>query len=285
MRLLLAAAILHAPWCQEAKVREKKDLAYFDGEGADGKKHKLDLYLPASDQPFPMLMWIHGGGWKMGDRSMYGELGRRFAEAGIGCAVISYRLSPDVQHPEHVRDCARAFAWLHAHAKEHGGNPERLFVSGQSAGGHLTALLTLDRRYLEELKVPEEAIKGSIPMSGVYTIPAVKRDLPGLKMFKEAFGSDADVCKEASPVTHVKNLKCPMLVITETEDDKALLRETMAGFKKAVEAAELKNVTFIDAEERNHISIVTKLMAKGEDPQRAAMIEFIRKRCAELDKK
>jgi len=270
---------------QDARIREKKDLAYFDGDGADAKKHRLDLYLPATDKPFPVLMWIHGGGWKMGDRSMYGELGRRFAEAGIGCAVISYRLSPDVKHPEHVKDCARAFAWLHANVKEHGGNPDRLFVSGQSAGGHLTALLALNRAYLEELKVPEDAIKGAIPMSGVYTIPAVKRELPGLKMFKEAFGSEPDVCAEASPTTHVKNAKAPMLVITETEDDKALLRETMAGFKKAVEAAELKNVTFLDAQDRNHISIVTKLMAKGDDPSRSAMIEFITKRCAELDRK
>ncbi len=279
---LLLAALLAL---QDAKVKEKKDIAYVDGEGDDAKRHKLDLYLPDTDKPFPVLMWIYGGGWKMGEKAMYAELGRRFAEAGIGCAVINYRLSPDVQHPEHVKDCARAFAWIVAHIKEHGGNPDRLFVSGQSAGGHLTALLALNPTYLEELKVPADAIKGAIPLSGVYTIPAIKRELPGLKMFKEAFGSDPEVCKEASPTTHVKNAKAPMLVITETEDDKALLRESMAGFKKALEAAEIKTVEFIDAKDRNHISIVTKLQAKGDDPVRKAMVDFIHKRCEELDRK
>jgi dipeptidyl aminopeptidase/acylaminoacyl peptidase len=279
--MLLIVFVLFA---QDAKVREKKDIAYYEGDGADAKKHKLDLYLPETDKPVPVLMWIHGGAWKIGDRAMFAELGRRIAESGIGCAVISYRLTPDVQHPEHVKDCARAFAWLHAHVKEHGGNPDRLFVAGQSAGGHLTALLTLNRKYLEELKVPEDAIKGAIPMSGVYTIPAVKRELPGLKMFKDAFGSDPDVCKEASPVTHAKNAKAPMLVITETEDDKAMLRESMAGFKKALEAAEFKDVEFVDAKDRNHITIVTKMVAK-EDPVRAAMVEFVKTQAAALEKK
>lgn len=277
----MTLVLLLAP--QEAKVREVKDIAYVEGKDADAKKHKLDLYLPDADGPFPVLMWIHGGGWKMGDRAMYGELGRRFAESGVGCAVISYRLSPEVRHPEHIKDCARALAWLHAHVKEHGGDPDRLFVTGQSAGGHLTALLALNRTYLEELKVPEDAIKGAIPMSGVYTIPAVKRDLPGLKMFKDAFGSDPDVCKEASPVTHARNAKAPMLVITETEDDRAMLRESMAGFKKALEAADVRNVEFLDAKDRNHITIVTRMYGQ-EDPVRQAIVDFVKARCAELDK-
>jgi dipeptidyl aminopeptidase/acylaminoacyl peptidase len=280
-KTLLAALVLLA---QDAKVREKKDVAYHDGKDADARKHKLDLYLPETDKPFPVMMWIHGGGWKAGDRALYGELGRRFAEAGIGCAVISYRLSPAVQHPEHVKDCARAFAWLHARVKEHGGNPERLFVSGQSAGGHLTALLTLDRKYLEELKVPEDAIKGSIPMSGVYTIPAVKRDVPVLKMFKDSFGSDEEVCKDASPTSHAKKAKAPMLVISEENDDFGGIQESKAAFKRALEEAKFKDVTFLEAKDRNHFSIVTKMMAKGEDPQRAAMVKFIRERCAELDR-
>ncbi len=148
MRALVALVLL-CP--QESQVKAVKDVAYYEGADADAKKHKLDLYLPVSDKPFPVAMWIHGGGWVLGDRSMYGALGRRLAERGIGCAVISYRLSPGVKHPEHVKDCARAFAWLHANAKTHGGDPDRLFVSGQSAGGHLSALLALDRTYLNQL--------------------------------------------------------------------------------------------------------------------------------------
>jgi acetyl esterase/lipase len=276
--LVLALAL------QDAGVKEKRDLAYYDGKDADAKKHKLDLFLPDTDKPFPVLMWIHGGAWKLGDRALYSELGRRFAESGIGCAVISYRLSPAVKHPEHVKDCARAFAWLTKNIREHGGRPDRLFVCGQSAGGHLTALLTLNRKYLKELDVPDDAVKGAIPMSGIYAIPAVERDVPGLKMFKDAFGSDPDVCKDASPTHFVKNATFPMLVLTEEHDDFGGVRESTALFRKAVSDAEVKTVTFVDAKDRNHFSIVTQMMRKGDDPQRAAIVEFIRKRCAELDK-
>jgi acetyl esterase/lipase len=271
--ILLAAILLQDP----PKIKETKDLAYYEGEGFDDKKHRLSLFIPESDKPVPVLMWIHGGAWAAGDRSIYTELGRRFAEAGIGFAAISYRLSPGVKHPEHVKDCARAFAWLHANIAKHGGDPKKLFVSGQSAGGHLSALLVLDRKHLDELKVPRDAIRGAIPMSGVYTIPALKEGTNGfLRIFPQAFGSDEKTCEEASPTTHVKNCTIPMLVLTET-DDNFRVRPSMEQFKEAIEKAGVKGAEFKDAEGRNHISIVSKMASKGDDPQRAAMVEFVRR--------
>jgi acetyl esterase/lipase len=267
---------------QAAPVRIIKDLAYYAGEGADDKKHRLDLYLPKAEKPFPVLMWIHGGAWAMGDRALFGAIGERFAERGIGCAVISYRLSPGVKHPEHVKDCARAFAWLHANVKTHGGDPDRLFVFGQSAGGHLSALLTLDSKYLADLKVPEGAIKGTVPLSGVYEVPALPEGGgPLLSIFPKAFGSDREACREASPAAHVKGNKIPMLVLTESDD--LIVRAYMAFFKAAVEREGLKNVQFADAQNRNHFSIVLKMMGKEEDPVRTRIVEFVRQRCTELD--
>jgi len=283
MRLLgIVVALLL--W-QDPAVKETRDLPYFEGEGADPKKHKLDLFMPESDTPVPVVMWIHGGAWAGGDRRLYGMLGRRFAERGLGFAAISYRLSPGVQHPEHVKDCARAFAWLHANVAKHGGDPKRLFVCGQSAGGHLSALLTLDRKYLEELKVPADAVKGAIPMSGVYEIPAVREDARGpLQVIVRAFGSDADACKDASPLTHVKSCKVPMLVVTETNDSMRL-RPTMQNFKAAFEREKIPGVTFIDADDRDHISIVTRMMRPEDDPVRDSVIEFVKKRCKDLDER
>jgi acetyl esterase/lipase len=270
---------------QASPVREHADLAYYEGKDADPKKQRLNLFVPDRKDAFPLLMWIHGGGWKSGDRALFGELGRRFAEAGIGCAVISYRLSPEVQHPEHVRDCARAFAWLRAHAKEYGADPERLYVAGQSAGGHLAALLALHPKYLEEVGVPPEAIRGVIPMSGIYHIPALKRELPGMKMFKDAFGSDPDACRDASPTEFAVRARAPMLVITEADEGggdegvpaSKMVRMSTRGFQAALEKAGFKDATFKDAAGRNHLSIVTRMMAKGDDPVRAWIVDFILK--------
>jgi len=277
----LLALALAAP--QDGAVREIKDLAYVDGSDADPVQHKLDLYLPKDAVKAPVVLWIHGGAWKMGDRSSYGEVGRRFAESGIGFAAVGYRLSPKVKHPAHIEDCARAFAWLHANVAKHGGDPDRLFVSGQSAGGHLSALLALDDRYLKALQVPEGAIKGAIPMSGIYTIPALPRETKGLMgMFPEAFGSDPDVCRDASPTHYVARLASPMLVITETQDP-GYVRLNAGHLRRAAQQAGVKDIRFMDAEDRNHFSIVTNLARKTEDPQRTAMVTFIRERCRTLD--
>jgi acetyl esterase/lipase len=266
-------------------LRELRDLAYYSGPDADASKHKLDLFLPSEAKKVPVVMWIHGGGWVWGDRWMYPQVGRRFAEAGIGFAAISYRLSPKVQHPAHAQDCARAFAWLHTHVAEHGGDPDRLFIAGQSAGGHLAALLACDPQFLKDAGVPSGALKGAIPMSGVYRIPALPADTKGLGfIFPRAFGSSAEVCEAASPIAHVGTLTCPMLVITETQDF-GVIRQNMELLRAAAQKAGVSDIRFMDAEQRNHITIVTSLARRGDEAVRELMVDFVRQRCQALDAK
>ena len=131
--------------------------------------------------------------------------------------------------------------------------------------------------------MPEGAIKGVLPMSGVYTIPALPPETRGMMaMFPEAFGSDPEVCKEASPTRHVARLAAPMLVITETQDP-GFVRASAVQLRRAADQAGVKDIRFMDAEDRNHFSIVTSLSRKADDPQRSAMVDFIRQRCKELD--
>ncbi len=90
------------------EVEATLDIAYYEGKNADAKKHKLNLYVPKGHKDFPVLFFIHGVAWTSGDRALYGSVGSVFAKNGIGTVVISYRLSPGIQHPEHIRDVARA---------------------------------------------------------------------------------------------------------------------------------------------------------------------------------
>jgi acetyl esterase/lipase len=263
--MLLLALIL-------GDVAETKDIAY--GEHA---KQKLDLTVPKGMSGFPTVLFVHGGAWREGDRRLYGALGRRFAEAGVGLAATSYRLSPEVKHPEHVKDVARAFAWVHANIAKHGGSPDKLYVMGHSAGGHLTALLALDSGYLDDLKVPKGAIKGAIPMSGVYLVTALPADTKGfLKIMPDAFGSDREVCRAASPVTHVQNAACPFLVLTET-DDNLKVRPSMMFLKAAVQRSGAKGFEFVDAEGRDHFTIIAKMMGEADDPCRRRVLDFVRR--------
>src|ERR1700737_3961250 len=94
------------------EVEVVNDVAYNDAKDADPNKHKLDLYLPKGRKDFPVLFFVHGGGWIHGDRNFFGvysTFGTRMAELGVGTVVISYRLSPQVMHPDHIKDVARAF--------------------------------------------------------------------------------------------------------------------------------------------------------------------------------
>src|SRR5262249_46008618 len=120
-------------------VKAVKDVTYYDGPGYDKVKHKLDLFLPEGAKGSPVAVFIHGGAWVQGDKSFlgfYSALARSLARQGVGVAVVNYRLSPKVMHPEHVKDVARAFAWTAKNVAKYGGGPQRVFWCGPPAGGH-----------------------------------------------------------------------------------------------------------------------------------------------------
>ena len=114
-----------------------RDLAYVSGGHA---RQKLDLYLPKSDGPLPLVIWIHGGGWRQGTKG--GNLpALRLARRGYAVASLDYRLSGDAKFPAQIEDCKAAVRWLRAHVKKYNLNPDRFGAWGSSAGGHLVALL------------------------------------------------------------------------------------------------------------------------------------------------
>lgn len=122
-----------------AGVRAYRDLAYV----ANAHPHqKLDLYVPEKgDGPFPLIVWIHGGGWIDGDKNGCPPLNSGFVERGYAAASLDYRLSGDAIFPAQIDDCKAAIRWLRAHAKEYRLDPAHIGVWGASAGGHLVALL------------------------------------------------------------------------------------------------------------------------------------------------
>ncbi len=147
------------------------DLAYIE-DGGD--KHRLDLFLPVPDsasRPWPTVVFIHGGGWTEGDRAqtfggedIYGNVGRFFAARGIGAAVVSYRLMPNVTWREQVEDVAAAVAFVQRRVEAEGGSSSRVAVMGHSAGGYLAAFVALDGSALEDAGA--EPVCGAVIVSG-----------------------------------------------------------------------------------------------------------------------
>ncbi len=246
-------------------VEEVKGIAYHDGADADPVRHKLDLYLPKGHKDFPVLFFVHGGMWRSGNKELYAPLGKLFAKNGVGTVIINYRLSPKVKHPAHVEDVARAFAWAHKNVAKHGGQPDQIFACGHSAGGHLVALLAVDSSHLAAHKLDCKAIKGVIPMSGVYEISPIV-------LFEPAFGKDAKMCKAASPLTHVTGPHPPALVVY-ADKDYPMLDVMAETFGKKLKGCEC-DVAVLKVANRTHISIIMGL-ADESDPATQAILEFV----------
>jgi acetyl esterase/lipase len=224
-------------------------ISYADGAPGDADKHKLDLYLPRDKKNFPVLVFLHGGSWRSGDRSVYRALGDRLARAGIGVAIPSYRLMPQNPHPAQIHDTAAAFAWVVQNIAQHGGDPSRIYLSGHSAGAHLAALLALDEKYLGKFGLPRTSIRSVIAMSGIY-------DVDKLDTFLVA--DDSGDKHDASPMAHTHSGSPPFLISYCQWDYFGLpkqARDFTRALKKNFVGAEL---LYVPGE--NHISEVISLV-------------------------
>jgi acetyl esterase/lipase len=151
-----------------------RGVVYHDGPWMDTYRHQLDVYVPKGLHDFPVVVFVHGGAWMLGDNrscGLYASVGEFLASQGIGAVLPNYRQSPYVKHPEHVKDVARAFAWTKNHIAEHGGRTDQLFLVGHSAGGHLAALLATNEQYLHAEGCRIADIRGVVCVSGVFRIP------------------------------------------------------------------------------------------------------------------
>lgn len=143
-------------------------------------RQRLDLYRPAGAAPaggWPVVVFFYGGSWNSGERSQYGFVGAALASRGMLALVADYRLYPEVRFPSFLTDSAQALAWGLAHAAEHGGNPQRVFVMGHSAGGYNAAMLALDGRWLAATGHSPRELAGFIGLAGPYDfLPMSNRD-------------------------------------------------------------------------------------------------------------
>lgn len=154
-------------------IRVIENIPYIQGDGAHPTKHRLDLYLPANKTCFPVLFFVHGGAWIQGDKNflgIYSAVGKAFAKQGVATVLINYRLSPEVRHPDHARDVAKAFKWTCDHIAEYGGDTERITLCGHSAGGHLVSLLACNQDLQKEVDINPAKIQAVVSLSGVHKI-------------------------------------------------------------------------------------------------------------------
>ena len=253
-----------------AQVRVVSDLDFVAGAEYPDKKDRLDVYVPASAANAPVIISIHGGGLRAGDKSQQTFVGQRFASAGNVTVVVNHRLSPAVMHPAHIEDIAAAVAWVKRNIAKYGGDPGKLFVIGHSAGAYLAALLVLDPRYLAAHGLTPRDIRGVVPVSGFFFVdrPGVAPDRP-----KDTWGIDANVWKAASPATYVNRDVPPMLLLYADGDD-GWRRNQQHEFLTTLGAAGQRETEVRMIKGRTHNTVWSE-MAKGDEETSRAILQFV----------
>jgi arylformamidase len=205
--LLVAFAILSKVQAQDVK----RDIPYANPAH---ERQVLDVYSPHDAKNLPVVFWIHGGGWQTGDKKDVQIKPKVFTEKGFVFVSTNYRLLPSVDMETIIRDIAKSIHWVHDHIAEYGGDPNRLFVMGHSAGAQLAALICIDDRYLKAEGLSLSITKGCVPVDGdTYDVPAIievaetrcrVHGLPFPKFgHRVKFGNDPAKHRDFSAVTHV----------------------------------------------------------------------------------
>ena len=182
-----------ARWAREsakarARLEARLDLAYGASEG-----RRLDIFpVPAAPRPAPLMAFLHGGYWQSLDKGDFSYLAPAYVEAGIAFASLNYDLAPKVGVGEIVAQTRAALLWLARNGTEHGVDPERIFVAGHSAGGHL-AVMALMTDWPAEAGaaggIPADLVKGACSVSGVYDLEPLR-----LSYHQEILGLDPETC-------------------------------------------------------------------------------------------
>jgi acetyl esterase/lipase len=173
----------------------------------------LDVFQPSDARHAPVVVFFFGGSWKSGKRQWYSWVGEALARRGLVVVIPDYRLWPQVKLEGFMRDGAHAVAWAHAHAGDYGGDPDKLFVMGHSAGAHIGALLATDAHWLNAVGMQPRQLSGFIGLAGPYDfLPLKDPD------YIDMFGSTHAQQLRSQPVHFVNGDEPPMLLMQGTSD-------------------------------------------------------------------
>ncbi|MBS0482269.1 MAG: alpha/beta hydrolase fold domain-containing protein [Proteobacteria bacterium] len=210
---------------------------------------RVDIVVPASPAgPRPVIVFVHGGGWDSGSPAEYHFLGRAFARAGYVVVLPGYRLTPDGAWPHMLQDTASAVGWVHDHVASYGGDPDRVFLMGQSAGAYNVVMVALERQWLGRAGVADGFVKGVVGLSGPYDF------LPLTTPSAQAAFGQVRPAAITQPVSFARGDAPPMLLLTGDRDETVKPRNT-ASLAAALSAAggQVETVTVPGADHRDTI--------------------------------
>ena len=196
----------------------KENISYRTAEEAENDKYiaercKLDIYYPAEIKDFTTVIWFHGGGITGGNKFIPEKLMKK----GIAVVAVNYRLNPRAKCPSYIEDAAAAVAWTFDNIEKFGGDPKKIVVSGHSAGGYLTSMVGLDKKWLAKYDIDANDIAMLIPFSGHCITHMTIRKERGIP-------DTQPVVDEFAPLYHVRADAPPLILITGDREREILGR-------------------------------------------------------------
>lgn len=237
----------------EVEMTVTRDVDY-RGEGSHEEgRDLLDVYMPEGATRAPVVVFFHGGALTFGSKDAGRILAEQLVPRGIGVVSANYRLSPEVMHPTHVQDAAAAVAWTVGNIAEYGGNPDRMVVSGHSAGGYLAVLLGLDPQFLEARSVSMDAIRSVVAISPFLYVEEIAPDRD-----ESVWGEDPTEWREASVTPRVQPGARPMLLIYASGDE-AWRKRQIDRFAPHMVSVGNGNMSVVQVPNRDHGSLMTAM--------------------------
>ena len=204
--LWILVSLLLAPWltAQELTYKQVDNLPYSTSADAYAKERcRLDLYYPEGATGFPTVVWFHGGGLTSGNKFVPEELKKR----GIAVVAVNYRLLPKASLSDCIDDAAAAVAWTFREIERYGGDHHKIFVSGHSAGGYLTNMIGLDKKWLAKYQIDPDSLAALVPYSGHAISHFAYREAKGMKVTQPSID-------EFAPLYYVRPDAPPLVIIS-----------------------------------------------------------------------
>ncbi len=261
LRFSLACLICLSTGCAFQSVHRSKDIIYQEANSEKGiPEMRLNVFAPKNTENLPVLIFFYGGSWKSGKKETYSFLGNRLARRDVVTVIVDYPLNPEFEVPAMESAATQAVLWTAAHIQSYGGNPQNLYASGHSAGGHLASLVAVKDSNFGDLGI-ENPLKGAVLIDpaglDMYTYLVENQNGEG-KKYTNAFTKDPSIWKQSSPIFFLEEGQIPMLIL-EGEETYPSIRAGRERFMKEVVKKDL-DVELRVYPGKKHIPMITQFL-------------------------
>lgn len=262
--------ILGLSSCAFQSIHRSKNITYLEASSEQNLPEKqLNVFYQKKGEDLPVMIFIHGGSWDKGKKEIYDFLGSRMARRDVVTVIIDYPLAPDYQLPAMELASVKAVKWVYENIENYGGDRDKIFISGHSAGGHLAALAAIKKEPYEKLGFANP-LKGAIlnDPAGLdwYWFLNERKDEPDGKENYNAFTDDPAVWREYSPIYFIDGKEIPILIL-EGEETYPGIQLTIDRFRNRAQETGTE-LDYSLYKKTKHIPMVTQFFwtwSKGYD--------------------